>query len=256
MTEEYKPARDLHAGDHTLNSHGVHRVVGIYDYQDADGDRAVAATMHPVGLGSDGPWILRVKASAPVQMASAANIERAVEAARRDIVDQALGRVVRTIHNANLPVPAYQTVLQIGLGSVAELQQWAEAFGGRVREERRGGRIHRAAVVDIGGQDVASVELHLICPPTDADEPEPEPVQEWLFTFGSGQRFDGRFVRIGGTYRSARAQMIATFGTAWCDQYDWRRFDALGLLESMTELPESEWPTTATDATAPTGGDR
>ena len=78
----------------------------------------------------------------------------------------------------------------------------------------------------------------------------PEPEQEWLFTFGSGQQHDGRFVRITGTHESARARMVEVFGTAWCDQYDWAKFDAYGLPATLTELPEAEWPTRASDAQA------
>lgn len=75
------------------------------------------------------------------------------------------------------------------------------------------------------------------------DQPEPAEVeQEWLFTFGTGQQHDGRFVRITGTHDSARARMVEVFGTAWCDQYDWRRFDQLGLLAELVELPEAVWP--------------
>jgi hypothetical protein len=70
---------------------------------------------------------------------------------------------------------------------------------------------------------------------------DPEPEQEWLFTFGSGQQHDGRFVRITGTHDSARARMVEVFGTAWCDQYTWQSFDAAGLPSRLTELTGPEW---------------
>lgn len=48
--------------------------------------------------------------------------------------------------------------------------------------------------------------------------------EEWIFTFGSGQRYreesvSHRFVRIPGTYAEARAVMLAYFGNTWCGQY-------------------------------------
>lgn len=72
--------------------------------------------------------------------------------------------------------------------------------------------------------------------------------QEHLFTFGAGQQFDGRFVRIRGTHESARARMNRVFGHAWCDQYTWQSFDAAGLPGKVTELPEAEWPPHADEA--------
>lgn len=69
----------------------------------------------------------------------------------------------------------------------------------------------------------------------------PEPEQVWDFTFGSGQRFDGRYVTITGTYESARAEMVRHFGTAWCDQY--RNREASGINQfGLQLLPRDEWP--------------
>lgn len=73
--------------------------------------------------------------------------------------------------------------------------------------------------------------------------PEPtEAEQEWLFTFGEGQTYAGRFVRLFGTREAAEARMKRVFGHAWAEQYDWRTFDQAGLLAKLTELPEAEWP--------------
>lgn len=70
-------------------------------------------------------------------------------------------------------------------------------------------------------------------------------VREWLFTFGGGHRHDGRFVRITGTYDSARARMVEVFGPRWGAQYDWQGFDREGLAARLVELPESQWPVPA-----------
>jgi hypothetical protein len=72
---------------------------------------------------------------------------------------------------------------------------------------------------------------------TDAQLIAVEPEREWIFTFGSGHRghshgsrvghdltaegfrLDDRYVRIVGTYDSARAQMMRWFGQVWSMQY-------------------------------------
>ena len=50
--------------------------------------------------------------------------------------------------------------------------------------------------------------------------------REWIFTFGfahthpkTGEPLRGRFVRITGTFESARVEMIRRFGQAWAFQY-------------------------------------
>ncbi|KXK63396.1 hypothetical protein AWW66_03520 [Micromonospora rosaria] len=295
MTEEYKPASTIEDGDHVLNCDGVHRVVGRYNYRDGDGIPSIAATLHPVGLGrSNGPWIARWKTTHHVRLASAADVERAVAAARRDVVDRGIDMVRRAMNLNRLPITAAGLHISIGLGSSTELRAWADALGVAPMETRGGGRVNRNLITDLGDGDLAEVKLFLHCPsdldvcpdpwheqPGEPTEPCPacgdqppavsagvtaeasaitatalaEPTQEWLFTFGAGQQHDGRFVRITGTYATARARMVEVFGRAWCDQYDWRSFDALGLLDRMAELPESEWPTAATDE-APAGADQ
>lgn len=67
-------------------------------------------------------------------------------------------------------------------------------------------------------------------------------VQEkwWIFTFGTGMPNAGHYVKIFGTYDSARQQMIDRFGLAWGFQYsvdewaDWVSRCPVDLLE--TEL--------------------
>jgi hypothetical protein len=43
--------------------------------------------------------------------------------------------------------------------------------------------------------------------------------QEYYFTWGFGQGHDNCFIKIYGTYDSARAEMARRFGTKWAFQY-------------------------------------
>ena len=48
--------------------------------------------------------------------------------------------------------------------------------------------------------------------------------QNWIFTFGCGQRHAGHYVKIFGTFNSARDEMIRRYGTEWCFQYTEEEF--------------------------------
>lgn len=55
---------------------------------------------------------------------------------------------------------------------------------------------------------------------------DPDEVLDWVFTFGcghvhpiTGAPLDNRFVRIRGTYASARAEMFERFGPKWAHNY-------------------------------------
>lgn len=52
----------------------------------------------------------------------------------------------------------------------------------------------------------------------------------WYFTFGCGQKHEGHYVKIRGTYSEARAKMCEKYGIAWAFQYS-----------------ESEWEETKND---------
>ena len=43
--------------------------------------------------------------------------------------------------------------------------------------------------------------------------------QNWIFTFGAGQAHQGHYVKIHGTYESARKKMVDRYGLNWCFQY-------------------------------------
>jgi hypothetical protein len=47
-----------------------------------------------------------------------------------------------------------------------------------------------------------------------------EKEQDWFFTFGCGQEWEGFYVILHGTWESAREKMVADFGTKWCMQYE------------------------------------
>lgn len=51
--------------------------------------------------------------------------------------------------------------------------------------------------------------------------------QDWYFTFGSGQENSGRYIKIHGTFESARKEMFLRFGRYWAFQYseaEWLKY--------------------------------
>lgn len=68
------------------------------------------------------------------------------------------------------------------------------------------------------------------------DCPELPCEQYWVFTFGSGQKYAGRYVKIKGTFNAARQKMIDKYGTNWGFQYseeEWREWET---------SPTRAWP--------------
>jgi hypothetical protein len=49
--------------------------------------------------------------------------------------------------------------------------------------------------------------------------PTAEEVRDWIFTFGCGQGYAGRYVVIHGTFESAREEMVRRHGQVWSMQY-------------------------------------
>lgn len=43
--------------------------------------------------------------------------------------------------------------------------------------------------------------------------------QFWIFTFGVGQKYEGRYVKIFGTFSEARNKMVDKYGLTWAFQY-------------------------------------
>ncbi|MFE7874741.1 hypothetical protein ACFUYE_30875 [Micromonospora humida] len=241
---------NLTVGQHISDNVGVHELVHHLRYRNGDGSPMHALTLRPLGKGE--PWVARHAQGVLVILASDEEIREYREQGRRAALAEALHALADDITKHRLPVPAWTFTLRGCLGSRADVEAWVARVGA---VERMSGRIPVAELSRPVG-DHLKLEVAVQGPP----EPEPEPAaeveaeQDWLFTFGSGQQFDGRFVRIHGTRESARAEMIARFGTAWCDQYDWRAFDAAGLPSRAVELAKAAWPypgTAAVDDTAP-----
>ena len=49
--------------------------------------------------------------------------------------------------------------------------------------------------------------------------------QQWIFTFGVGQKNEGCCVRVNGTFDEARAKMMFRYGKEWSFQYDAAKWD-------------------------------
>jgi hypothetical protein len=102
--------------------------------------------------------------------------------------------------------------------------------------------------------------------------PNPQDHREWIFTFGAGQRLvpplnywefpvlipagaaavvagpagldlTGRYVRIGGTYQEARAEMTRRYGLMWAGQYEDDLHAAVELdgLRELDPPPSTAW---------------
>ena len=60
--------------------------------------------------------------------------------------------------------------------------------------------------------------------------------KDWIFTFGCGQENAGHYVKINGTFDSARDEMFRRYGDAWAFQYSADEF--FSTTHSETELEE------------------
>lgn len=49
--------------------------------------------------------------------------------------------------------------------------------------------------------------------------------QNWIFTFGCGQKHEGYYVKIYGTYDEARQEMISRYGREFAFQYSEEEWD-------------------------------
>ena len=65
---------------------------------------------------------------------------------------------------------------------------------------------------------------------------KPEPEGWWYFTFGFGQPNAGRYVKIWGTFESARYKMIVLYGYKWAFQYSEEEW------EKVKNDPNRRWP--------------
>ncbi|WFE41912.1 hypothetical protein [Micromonospora sp. WMMD998] len=243
MTEKQgtnrRPIEDLTAGDHISDSQGVHEVVHVLGMQDG-GQREITLTLRPVGPGK--PWLMRHTEGSAVAIATQEEVREYADLGRRRALADALHTLADGIVEQRLPLPRYWIGFRAVLDSRADVDRWAAYLG----VETKVGDTNRtpSASADRPVADGLTLDIHMQGPA------EPEPEQEWLFTFGPDHGHDGRFVRITGTHDSARARMVEVFGTAWCDQYTWQSFDAAGLPSRLTELTGSEWLSDALTAEA------
>lgn len=238
---EYRAVEKLTAGEHiTIPLHEdadpeTWQVVHVAPYRDDNNEHKVAVTLTPVVGGE--PELIRHRLGSTVPMATDREVTNAQAGGRRWAFANGLTELARRVLNDRLPIPGF--IYMSGItDSREQLDAWAEAFGAEVSmSDRR----------PVASWKVGSLSMRL----QGDQEPEPEPAeveQEWFFTFGAGQQYDGRFVRLNGTYESTRAVMLQVFGQAWCAQYDRASFDREGLSARLVELPESEWPQTGDQA--------
>lgn len=69
----------------------------------------------------------------------------------------------------------------------------------------------------------------------------------WVFTFGFGQKYEGKYVKFSGDFSEARRKMVEKYGLEWAFQYsekDWNSYIEKAKKEGLpveTELkPEDE----------------
>lgn len=259
-----KRADALEQGDHVIEVAEYGRkpqplkVLFAHPYRDGDGKPMVAVMLDaPTKIDGFSPVDMRVPVDAKFEMADEQDLAAFHAVGQRKAFVVALRQLADAIAEHALPVPRFSGFLSGCLESRADLEAWAAHLDVPVE---MGGTAGDIPVTDrdlkVGDGPKLNVRWQAPSEPAPAPEPsEPELVdkvdqewvaeseQEWLFTFGSGQQHDGRFVRIFGSFEDARERMCRVFGTAWCDQYDWRRFDQLGMPAQLTELPKAEWPT-------------
>jgi len=56
---------------------------------------------------------------------------------------------------------------------------------------------------------------------------EPELERPWFFTFGQGHTAPNSYVRIVGTFMSARREMMRRYDRKWSHQYDEHEFASI-----------------------------
>ena len=65
------------------------------------------------------------------------------------------------------------------------------------------------------------------------------PCVEWLFTWGFGQKYPNKFIRIYGTMGEARKEMFRRYGSKWSFQYPVSKEPEL-LKHGIVELKKGE----------------
>ena len=63
-----------------------------------------------------------------------------------------------------------------------------------------------------------------------------EKTEDWFFTFGYGHAHPNCYVKIHGTFNSARELMHRMYGPKWAFQYDSKEFPAIAKRWGMKEV--------------------
>lgn len=50
--------------------------------------------------------------------------------------------------------------------------------------------------------------------------------ENWIFTFGCGQQYEGYYVKFFGTFGEAREKMCSRFGKSWAFQYSEKEWNS------------------------------
>ncbi|MET7949263.1 hypothetical protein [Micromonospora sp. NPDC005324] len=258
------PAGELQRRDHVLltNRPHVYRVEQAHRYtdHDKDGDAVEKVLLVVTRIGDTVPQGERLWANEPVRVATDDEVAEASAVALRAEVVAGLKKLAGLIeeHKPQLKVwPGLGMNVQLADGEVSRL---AAALGLELLDGYGASKSKRATwqstQSDLG--EGLSVYFEGMPAPepveAQADElPADEVEQVWVFTFGSGQEHDGRYVLIYGTRAEARAEMVLHFGNRWCDQYASTK--AAGVNEfGLTQLAKTEWPAAAEQEHRHSGG--
>lgn len=85
--------------------------------------------------------------------------------------------------------------------------------------------------IDCIGYDPVDCERYVNCEECEYHEQE----ESWIFTFGCGQKHEGHYVKISGSFYEARQKMFDRFGSEWCFQYSEEEW------ERMKNDPKRDW---------------
>ena len=67
-------------------------------------------------------------------------------------------------------------------------------------------------------------------------------MEEWIFTFGTGHKLEGKCVRVSGSREEAREKMIKEYGLHWAFQYPSDEWERMKEDEWYGEFLEKEVP--------------
>ncbi|WP_431976135.1 hypothetical protein [Micromonospora haikouensis] len=122
---------NLTVGQHISDHVGVHQVVHVLRYADANCTPTIALTLLPLGQGD--PWVARHREGHKVALADDDEIREFSAAHRRHALAARLRVLATDIVDLRLPVPARRVVLGLWVDDVAEVERWAQHLKAEVR---------------------------------------------------------------------------------------------------------------------------